>query len=168
MSGLALLVLAAACSNLASLFAARVADRGRELAVRVALGSSGRRLVRQMLTEAAILSLLGGAAGLVGADVLLGVLNQWQPLAEAHLAASVDARVYLAGLAVTLASALLFGIVPARRAWRSSPLQMMKSGPGDATHLHRFAARDLLLGAQIAMCTLLVSASLVHRTVSPL
>jgi len=160
-SALALLVLAAACSNLASLFAARVADRGRELAVRVALGSSGRRLVRQLLTEAAMLSVLGGVAGLVGAGVLLGVLNQWQPLAEAHLAASVDARVYLAGLALTLGSALLFGIVPTRQAWRTSPLQMMKSGPGDATHLHRFAARDLLLGAQIAMCTLLVSASLV-------
>jgi predicted permease len=160
-SGLALLVLAAACSNLASLFAARVADRGRELAVRVALGSSGRRLVRQLLTEAAMLSLLGGAAGLVGAGVLLGVLNQWQPLAEAHLAASVDARVYLAGLVLTLGSALLFGIVPARQVWRSSPLQMMKSGPGDATHLHRFATRDLLLCAQIAICTLLVSASLV-------
>jgi predicted permease len=160
-SGLALLVLAAACSNLASLFAARVADRGRELAVRVALGSSGRRLVRQLFTEAAMLSLLGGAAGLLGAGVLLGVLNRWQPLAEAHLAASVDARVYLAGLVLTLGSALLFGIVPARHAWRSSPLQMMKSGPGDATHLRRFTARDLLLGAQIAMCTLLVSASLV-------
>ena len=160
-SGLALLVLAAACSNLASLFAARLSDRGWELAVRVALGSSRRRLVRQLFTEAVMLSLLGGAAGLLGAGVLLGVLNQWQPLAEAHLAASVDARVYLAGLALTLGSALLFGIVPARQAWRSSPLQMMKSGPGDATSLHRFAARDFLLGAQIAMCTLLVSASLV-------
>jgi predicted permease len=160
-SGLALLVLAAACSNLASLFAARVADRGRELAVRVALGSSGGRLVRQLLIEAAMLSLLGGAAGLLGAGLLLGLLNQWQPLAEAHLAASVDGRVYLAGLALTLGSALLFGIVPARQAWRSSPFRMMKSGPGDETHLHRFATRDLLLGAQIAMCTLLVSASLV-------
>ena len=104
---------------------------------------------------------MGGAAGLVGADLLLGVLNRWQPFGEAHLAASVDARVYLAGLAFTLGSALLFGMVPARQAWQSSPLQMMKSGPVDSMHLRRFALRDLLLGAQIAICTLLVTASLV-------
>ncbi|HTX36583.1 MAG TPA: FtsX-like permease family protein, partial [Bryobacteraceae bacterium] len=158
---LALLVLAAACANLASLFAARVADRSRELALRVALGSSRRRLVRQLLTEAVLVSLMGGAAGLVGADLLLGVLNRWPPLVNAHLAAGVDARLYLAGLAFTLGSALLFGMVPARQVWRSSPLQMMKSGSMGSLHLGRFALRDLLLGAQIAICTLLVTASLV-------
>jgi ABC-type antimicrobial peptide transport system permease subunit len=148
---LALLVLAAACANLASLFAARAADRSRELALRVALGASRRRLVRQLLTEAVTVSLMGGAAGLLGADLLLGVLNRWPPAEEAHLAASVDARVYLAGVALTLGSALLFGMVPAQQVWRSSPLQMMKNGPVDATHLRRFALRDLLLGAQIAI-----------------
>jgi predicted permease len=158
---LALLVLAAACANLASLFASRVADRSRELALRVALGSSRRRLVRQLLTEALLISLMGGAAGLVAANLLLGVLNRWPPAAEAHLAANVDVRVYLAGLALTLGSALLFGMVPAWQACRSSPLQMMKNGPGEAIHLRRFALRDLLLGAQIAICTLLVTASLV-------
>ena len=73
----------------------------------------------------------------------------------------MDARVYLAGLVLTLGSALLFGLVPARQVWQSSPLQMMKSGPVDSTQLRRFALRDLLLGAQIAICTLLVTASLV-------
>ena len=111
---LALLVLAAACANLATLFAARAADRSRELALRVALGSSRRRLVRQLLTEAVLVSLMGGAAGLVSADLLLGVLNRWQPFLG-QLAVNVDARVYLAGLALTLGSALLFGMVPA---WR--------------------------------------------------
>ncbi len=154
---LGLLVLAAACANLASLFAARTADRGRELALRVALGSSRRRLVRQLLTEALIVSLMGGAAGLVSADLLLGVLNRWYP-ALGHLAAGADARLYLAGLALTLGSALLFGIVPARQAWQSSPLQAMKGGPVDSMPLRRFALRDLLLGAQIAICTLLVTA----------
>jgi len=158
---LALLVLAAACANLASLFAARAADRSRELALRVALGSTRRRLVRQLLTEAVIVSLMGGAAGLAGANLLLGLLNRWPPFAEAHLAPSVDGRVYLAGLALTLGSALLFGMAPAGQVWRSNPLQMMKGGQVGSTHLRRFALRDLLLGAQIAICTLLVTASLV-------
>ena len=143
---LALLVLVAACANLVSLFAARVADRSRELALRVALGSSRWRLARQLQTEAALLSLTGGAAGLVTADVLLRVVNRWQPAAETHLAASVDARVYVAGVALTLGSALLLGVVPAREAWRSSPLQAMKSGPGDGIHFRWFALRDLLFG----------------------
>jgi predicted permease len=73
----------------------------------------------------------------------------------------MDARAYLAGLVLTLGSSLLFGMVPARQAWQSSPLQMMKSGPMEAMPLRRFALRDLLLGAQIAICTLLVTASLV-------
>ena len=159
-TALALLVLAAACANLATLFAARAADRSRELALRVALGSSRWRLVRQLLTEAVLVSLMGGAAGLGSANLLLGLLNRSQPFLGA-LTVSVDARVYLAGLALTLGSALLFGMVPAWQTWQSSPLQMMKSGPTDAMHLRRFAVRDLLLGAQIAICTLLVTVSLV-------
>src|SRR5580698_10236314 len=157
---LALLVLGAACANLATLFAARAADRSRELALRVALGSSRWRLVRQLLTEAVLVSLVGGAAGLGSAYLLLGVLNRSQPFVG-QLTVSVDARVYLAGLALTLGSALLFGMVPAWQMGQSSPLQMMKNGPVDSMHLRRFALRDLLLGAQIAICTLLVAASLV-------
>jgi predicted permease len=159
-AGLALLVLVAACANLASLFAARAADRSRELALRVALGASRWRLVRQLLTEAIVLSMLGGTAGLVIAGLLLRVLNQ-SLSPYGRLAASVDARVYLAALFLTLVSALLFGMIPARQVSQSSPLQAMKSGSVDSTPLRRFTLRDLLLGAQIAICTLLVTASLV-------
>src|SRR4029077_17688122 len=159
-AGLALLVLIAACANLASLFAARAADRSGELAVRVALGASRWRLARQLLTEAMVLSMLGGAAGLVIARLLLGVLNQWQS-PFGRLAISVDARVYVAALTLTLISGLLFGMIPARQVWQSSPLQAMKTGPMDSTPRRRLALRDLLLGAQIIICTLLVTASLV-------
>ena len=148
---LALLVLAAACANLATLFAARAADRSRELALRVALGASRGQLIGQLLTEAVLVSLMGGAAGLAGSDVFLSALNRWQPSFGGHVAVGMDARVFLAGVAFTLGSALLFGTIPA---WQSSRPQSIK-------RVRRFALRDLLLGAQIAICTLLVTASLV-------
>jgi predicted permease len=159
-NALALLVLLAACANLATLFASRAADRSRELALRVALGSSRRRLVRQLLTEAMVVSLMGGAVGLMTAYALLIVLNRWNS-PYGYLDISVDARVYLAGLALTLISALLFGLVPARQVWQTSPLQAMKSGAAESVHMRQFALRDLLLGVQIAICTLLVTSSLV-------
>ena len=106
------------------------------------------------------------SAGLVIAGLLLGVLMRCSERAIAtqsygHLAVSVDARVYLAALILTGLSALLFGMIPARHVSQSNPLQAMKSGRADSTPLRRFALRDLLLGAQIAICMLLVTASLV-------
>jgi predicted permease len=151
-TALALLVLLAACANLASLFAARAADRSRELALRIALGAGRWRLVRQLLTEAMVLSILGGAAGMVAAGLLLGALGRWS---------LPGYSVYVAALILTLVSGLLFGMMPARQVWQSSPLQAMKSGPVDATPPRRLTLRDLLLGAQIVICTLLVIASLV-------
>ncbi len=164
---LTLLVLAAACANLATLFAARAADRSRELALRVAVGASRWRLVRQLLTEAMVLSVFGGAAGLLIAGVLLRVLNRGSlpsfmgDTPYSHVAVSVDAWVYLTSLILTVLSGMLFGLIPARNVARSDPLQAMKSGTVDATSLRRLSLRDLLLGAQIAICTLLVTASLV-------
>src|SRR5262249_48654529 len=142
-TGLTLLVLVAACANLASLFAARAADRSRELAMRVALGASRWRLVRQLMTEAMVLSILGGTGGVVIVGVLLRVLSQWQ--SHGHLAVRVDARVYAAALILTAVSALLFGMIPARQVSQSTPLQAMKSGPVNSTPLRRFTLRDLLL-----------------------
>jgi predicted permease len=160
---LAQLLLTAVCANLASLFAARAADRGRELALRVALGSSRQRLLRQLLTEAMLVSLLGGALGMFCATASLNALSRWQPFGAGseHLAVAIDGRVYLAGLALSMTSGLLFGMIPAWHAWQSRPLQAMKSAPAEPAILRRFAIRDLLLGAQIAICTLLVTASLV-------
>lgn len=160
LTALVLLVLAAACTNLASLFAARAADRSRELALRVALGSSRSRLIRQLITESILVSLIGGAAGLVCAYLLLRMLDHWSFLGQ-HPPINLDARVYLAALIFTLGSGLLIGMIPARQAWRSSPLQTMKNGTEESLHLRRFALRDLLLGLQISICTLLVTASLV-------
>ena len=160
---LSLLLLAAVCVNLASAFGARAADRSRELAVRVALGSSRLRLVRQPLTEALVIALIGGAAGSASAHALLAALNRWPAfLGTGHqrLDLDLDPRVYLAGLALTVASALLIGMVPARHAWAGSPLQTIKNGLADPAR-RRISLRDALLVAQVAICALLVTASLV-------
>lgn len=158
---LALLVLAAACANLASLFAARAVDRNRELALRVALGSSRCRLIGQLLTEAVTLSICGGAAGFGVAKLLFFVLNLSHLFVENHLMVSVDTRLYLAGAVFTFCSVLLFGMGPARQAWQSSPLYSLKNGSVDTRYLGRFSLRDVLLGVQIIICTLLVTASIV-------
>ena len=79
---LALLVLVAACANLAGIFAARTADRARELAIRLSIGSTRWRILRQLLTEAVLVSLAAGVAGTFVAAALLGALSRWQPIAE--------------------------------------------------------------------------------------
>lgn len=159
---LALLILLAACANLGSLFAARAAERGHEVALRLALGSSRRRILRQLLTEAFIVSLTGGALGLLGSIVLLRWLSAWQPIPNIpiNVAVSPDARCYLVALLLALVSGLLFAIVPVRQVFKSDPYQVIKTG---ATHARprRISTRDLLLAAQIAICAVLVTASLV-------
>jgi predicted permease len=163
---LTLLLLAAVSVNLASAFSARAADRRREIAIRVALGSSRLRLARQLLTEALTLSLIGGAIGLAGTSLLLGAVNRWTPpfgYGAHRLALSVDVepRFYVVGLLLTVASALVFGLVPVRQAWAtSSPLHAIKGGSPMVSR-RGLALQDVLLGAQIAICTLLVAASLV-------
>jgi predicted permease len=160
---MALLVLLAACANLASIFAARAADRSRELAIRLAIGSSRWHLVRQLLTESVVVSLLGGAAGMVIASTLLRTLSNWQPIPQMplHVIVSPDASVYIVALLLSLASGLLFGLLPARQISHIDAAHAMKAGPVAVTAFRRLTLRDILLGLQIAICTLLVTSSLV-------
>lgn len=159
---LSFLVLLAACANLASVFAARTADRARELSIRLAIGGSRWHVVRHLLTEALTVSLLGGVVGTVFAAFLLHALSSWQPFAEfpIHVTVVPDARVYAAALLLSIGSGVLFGLLPVRQVWQTSPIQAMKSG-ASALRFRRFTIRDFLLGLQVALCTLLVTASLV-------
>jgi predicted permease len=159
---LAGLILLAACANLGSLFAARAADRSKEIALRLALGSSPARILRQLFTEAAVISLMGGALGLWGSVTALRALSVWQPLPTAPLQIPVnaDANVYVVALVLSLVSGLLFGVVPVRQVLHTDPYQVIKSG-STATKMRRVTMRDLLLVAQVAICALLVTSSLV-------
>jgi predicted permease len=159
---LAGLILLAACANLGGLFAARAADRSREVALRLALGAGRVRILRQLFTEALLISLMGGAVGLWGSTVLLSWLNAWRPMPAfpIHLAVNPDPNVYAVALLLTLASAFLFGAVPVRQVLHTDPYQIVKSG-SMATAGRRIRVRDLLLGAQIAICAVLVTSSMV-------
>ena len=159
---LAGLILLAACANLGSLFAARAADRSRELALRLALGAGRARVLRQLFTETVLVSLLGGAVGLAGSIVLLRSLATWQPFPQFPLNVPVtpDASVYGVALLLAVASGLLFGAVPVRQVLRTDPYAIIKWGPTGAVG-RRLSLRDVLLAAQIAICALLVTASLV-------
>jgi predicted permease len=165
MAGLMLLtglILLAACANLGSLFAARAADRSREVALRLALGSSRKRILRGLFTEAIMISLAGGGIGLLGSVVLLRALSAWQPIPgfPIHLAVNPDAKVYLVAVLLALASGLLFGAVPVRQVLRTNPYEVVKAGTGSAAG-KRMNARDVLLVVQIAICAVLVTSSLV-------
>jgi macrolide transport system ATP-binding/permease protein len=159
---LAGLILLAACANLGSLFAARAADRGREVALRLALGSTRTRILRQLLTEALLISVAGGAAGLVASVILLRRLSVWQPFPQfpMNIPVSPDANVYLVALLLAIVSGLLFGIVPVRQVFKSNPYEIVKAG-SSARIGRRLTVRDLLLVLQIAICAVLVTSSMV-------
>ena len=159
---LAGLILLAACANLGSLFAARAADRSREIALRLALGSSHKRILRQLLTEAVLVSVAGGVAGILGSIALLRWVSAWQPVPNFPIALPVnpDAKVYVVALALALVSGLLFGIVPIRQVLRANPYQIVKSGTA-ADAGRRFTVRDVLLAVQVMICAVLVTSSLV-------
>src|SRR5262249_32273240 len=125
---LAGLILLAACANLGSLFAARAADRGREVALRLALGASRNRILRGLLTESLMIALMGGAGGLLGSVLLLRGLSVWRPLPRfpIHVPLHPDANVYGAALLLALLSGILFGIVPVRQVLRADPYQVIK------------------------------------------
>jgi predicted permease len=156
------LILLAACANLGSLFAARAADHSREVALRLALGSSRNRILRQLFTESLLLSLAGGILGLVGSVALLRRLSVWQPFPQfpLHVPVNPDANVYLVALVLAFVSGVLFGIVPVRQILRANPYEIVKAGSTGAFG-RRIAVRDVLLVLQIAICAVLVTSSMV-------
>jgi predicted permease len=160
---LAGLVLLAACTNLGSLFAARAADRSRELAIRVAVGAGRARILRQLLTESIVISVLGGAAGCLLAVVILQALSDWHlsfgiPM---QVVVNPDAGVYVFSFFLSLIAGAFFGLIPARQIWRTDPNLAIKNAANTEVAKRKWSGRDLLLATQIAVCCVLVTSSLV-------
>jgi predicted permease len=160
--GLALLVLLTACANLASVVAARGADRHRELAVRLSIGAARGRIVRQLLTESMLLAALGGAAGYFVASIGARLLTSWHAPMDFPVQFEIEMSWTVFGFAcgVSALAGVLFGLAPARRAAAIDPNTALKDGHQGRLVGGRLPFRELLLGAQVALCFVLVTACL--------
>ena len=162
--GAALCVLLIACANLANLLLARAMARRRELSVRAAMGAGRERLVRQMLTESLILAVLGGALGVLIANLSLPLLVRLVPvslpIAEVP---SVDLRVLLFAIVLTCATGVGFGVVPALRVGRGADANGLREGTREGGG-RRERLRSALVIAEVAgSLALLVSSGLLIR-----
>ena len=161
--GLAGIVLLAACANLGGLFAARTADRTREIAIRMAIGSSRSRILRQVLVEAFVISILGGACACALAWIAITRLSDWHPVTEYPMRFHIlpQPSLILMGVFISLLAGVLFGVMPLRQIFRADPNDAIKSGSNQSLAGRRWALRDVLLAAQIALCCVTVTAAFV-------
>ncbi len=152
-----LLVLGIACANVASLLLARASGRRREIAVRLSMGASRARLVRLLLTESLVLAALGAAAGLVFAVWILELSEGLLPTFDFATAFDlrVDGRVLAYTAGASLFTALVFGLVPALQAARTSLVPALKDESAASVGT-RSRARELLVTGQIALALLLL------------
>jgi predicted permease len=167
LTSIAGLVLLIACANLASLFLARGTARSREFAMRMAIGATRSRIIRQLLTESFLLALAGAVLGVASAwkasHLLLTMASHGSEVAAMNV--SPDLRVLSFTLALTLFTALLFGMAPAIRATRLDLNSSLKQGRATAPPASRFSLSRALIVTQIALSlVLLASASLFLRS----
>jgi predicted permease len=161
------LVLLVTCANLANLMLARATAREREIGIRLAIGASRRRIVRQMLSESLLLAVVGAAVGLLVARWLSGFLvvflsTDQNPL---FLDLAFDWRIFAFTALIASAACLLFGLAPALRATGSSPAVTVLGGRGATDGRERFTLRRTLVVIQVAVSlVLLVGALLFARS----
>jgi putative ABC transport system permease protein len=166
--GLAGLVLLIACGNLANLMLARASAREQEMAVRLAIGASRWRLIRQLMSESLIIAVAGAALGVWIARTLSGLLVSFLSTDSSPLMLDLATNWRVLGFTTALAvlTCLLFGLAPALRATRTAPIAAMRgSGRGITDGRGRFTLRRALVVTQLALSlVLLVGALLFTRT----
>src|SRR5262249_45711350 len=153
------LVLVIACANLANLMLARATTREREIAIRLAVGASRGRVVRQLLAESLLLAVFGGAGGGLIAEWLWRFLRGRVPTESNRMFADLttDWRVFAFAAALACLTCLIFGLTPAIRATSTQPGVAMKAGSrGMTDSRERFGLRRGLVVAQVAMSLVLV------------
>ncbi|HEU0175741.1 MAG TPA: ABC transporter permease [Blastocatellia bacterium] len=159
-------VLLIACTNVANLLLARGAARGREIAIRGALGAGRGRLIRQLFVESFLLALAGGMAGLLLSSWMSKGLVRILPYDPANLSLSTspDLRILLFTMGITLTTALFFGLVPALQGSRVSPGAVLKEEAGSIAGGH-VRLRKFFVALQVGLsCLLLIGAGLFART----
>ena len=171
LSLVSLVILTVCCVNFATLLSVRSADRRQELAVRLALGAERGRLIRQLVTEAMVLSLAGGVAGALIAHVGGGILTQGGMASTVGAMAMLDGRVFVFALLLTVSTGLLFSVGPARRVTATLDVDAALKGgmvAPEATLKPRWFAANWLPGSiQLALTMmLLVGAGLLVKSVA--
>jgi predicted permease len=161
--GLAGIVLLAACANLGGLFAARTVDRTREIAIRMSIGSSRWRIFRQVLVEALLVSIIGGVCAYGLAWIALTGLASWSPDNQFpfRLLVLPEPSLIVIALLISVIAAVLFGLMPLWQILKTDPNETIKSGGTQSAAGRRWAFRDVLLAAQIALCCLSLTAAFV-------
>ncbi|MEK6407686.1 MAG: ABC transporter permease [Acidobacteriota bacterium] len=159
------MVLLLACINLANLLLARAAERRREIAVRLALGASRFRLVRQLLTESLLLALAGGALGLLPAFWLVNLLMAFRLPVNVPVAIDlhIDYRVFIFTLLLSLATGVLFGLLPALQATKTDLMHALKDEASFGSHRRSWLKSSLIVSQMALSLVLLVGGGLMMR-----